>query len=106
MLAAHAMDNQQLFRVILPAADIEISQQFYAILLDQPGMRVSPGRHYFKCGSVTLAVYSPAADGDDRTPYANFDHIYLAVADLDEHFLRAKSLACLRNASGDGGLPM
>jgi catechol 2,3-dioxygenase-like lactoylglutathione lyase family enzyme len=91
------MDDQQLFRVIMPAADIEPSQRFYARLLDQPGMRISPGRHYFRCGSVTLAVYSPAADGDDRTPYANFDHIYLAVADLDAHFLRAnRSAACGR----------
>lgn len=101
-----AMDDQQLFRVIMPAADIEPSQRFYASLLDQPGMRVSPGRHYFRCGSVTLAVYSPAADGDDRVPHANFDHIYLAVTDLEAHFLRAKSLDCLRNAIGDGGLPM
>lgn len=90
----------------MPAADIESSGRFYASLLDQPGMRVSPGRHYFRCGSVTLAVYSSPADGDDRIPHANFDHIYLAVADLDAHFLRAKLLACLRQATGDGGLPM
>jgi hypothetical protein len=51
-------------------------------------------------------VYSPAADGDDRIPFANFDHIYLAVTDLDAHFLRAKSLNCLSKAVGDGGLPM
>lgn len=100
------MDTCQLYRVIVPAGDIDRSAQFYATLLDQPGMRVSPGRHYFRCGSVTLAIYSPSADGDARDPYPNFDHLYLAVADLEPYFSRAELLNCLRSATGDGGLPM
>ncbi len=41
------MASARLFRVILPVADIEAAAAFYATLLDDAGMRVSPGRHYF-----------------------------------------------------------
>lgn len=100
------MNQIQLFRVIIPAADIDASQSFYVKLLDQPGMRVSGGRHYFRCGSVVLAVYSPADDGDRTTPRANFGHVYLAVNDLEAYFERAKALDCLDQTTGDGVLPM
>jgi catechol 2,3-dioxygenase-like lactoylglutathione lyase family enzyme len=100
------MTDIQLFRVIVPAADLAASQAFYAALLDQPGMRVSGGRHYFRCGSVVLAVYSPAGDGDPTTPRANFGHLYLAVDDLEPCFARAQALGCLDATTGDGALPM
>jgi catechol 2,3-dioxygenase-like lactoylglutathione lyase family enzyme len=100
------MDQAQLYRVIIPAADLDASQVFYARLLDQPGMRISGGRHYFRCGSVVLAVYSPAGDGDATTPHPNFGHVYFAVDDLEAHFARALALDCLDPATGDGGLPM
>lgn len=100
------MSDCQLFRVIIPAADIQASQAFYASLLDQPGMRISGGRHYFRCGSVVLAVYSPAGDGDPYAPRANFGHVYFAVDDLEGHFTRAQGLGCLVSKTGDGGLPM
>lgn len=90
----------------MPAGDIEASRRFYATLFDQPGMQVSGGRHYFRCGAVVLAVYSPAGDGDPTTPRANFGHVYFAVDDLEGHFERADSLGCLQHGSGDGGLPM
>lgn len=82
----------QLYRVIVPVADIERAQVFYAAVLEQPGVRVSPGRHYFDCGTI-LACYDPRADGDgiDATP--NPDHIYLAVDDLE---------ACYRRVSEAG----
>ena len=46
----------RLFRVILPVDDLERAAPFYAALLAQPGARVSPGRHYFPCGDVMLAL--------------------------------------------------
>ena len=96
----------RLFRVIIPVADLEPARHFYATLLDQAGVPVSPGRHYFTCGDVTLALYSPVADGDDRRPYPNFDHVYFAVEDLEEAFRRAEILGGLSAEVGDGRLPM
>jgi catechol 2,3-dioxygenase-like lactoylglutathione lyase family enzyme len=100
------MSNIELYRVIIPAADIDASEAFYATLLDQRAMAVSGGRRYFRCGSVVLAVYSPAGDGDTATPRANFGHVYFAVDDLDSYFARARALGCLDTSTGDGGLPM
>lgn len=96
----------RLYRVIMPVEDIDFAAQFYATLFDQPGTRVSPGRHYFACGGVTLALYSPTADGDQRTPRPNFDHVYFAVDDLDELHRRAEALGGLSMEIGDGQLPM
>lgn len=96
----------ELFRVIIPVDDLDRAQRFYSSLLDQPGLRVSPGRHYFRCGHVTLAVYSPAGDGDRTTPRPNFEHVYFAVDDLDAVYRRAESVGGLSTAVGDGGLAM
>jgi catechol 2,3-dioxygenase-like lactoylglutathione lyase family enzyme len=100
------MASARLFRVILPVDALEVAVRFYVALLDDPGMRVSPGRHYFRCGDVMLAVYNPAADGDARTPRPNFDHVYFAVDDLEAFFARAQRLGTLSKEIGDGGLPM
>jgi len=100
------MASARLFRVILPVADIEAAAAFYATLLDDAGMRVSPGRHYFACGEVMLALYEPRADGDDRTPRPNFDHVYFAVDDLPAVFARAGHVGGLSTHVGDGGLKM
>lgn len=95
-----------LFRVIIPVADIESASAFYAALLDQAGFRVSGGRHYFVCGEVTLAVYSPAGDRDNPTPRPNFGHVYFAVDDLEAFYRRAEELGGLSEEVGDGKLPM
>ena len=100
------MSESNLYRVIMPAGDLEVSRAFYATLLDQPGLPISGGRHYFRCGGVVLAVYSPAGDGDSDTPRANFGHVYFAVDDLDACFARAQALECLDPSTGDGRLPM
>jgi len=100
------MNDIQLYRVIMPAADIDASEAFYARLLDQSAMPVSPGRRYFRCGGVVLAVYSPLGDNDRGTPHANFGHVYFAVDDLEAYFARAEALGCLDPSTGDGRLPM
>ncbi len=100
------MSTVTLYRVILPVDDIESVSHFYATLLGQSGERVSPGRHYFSCGDVTLALYSPQSDGDSRVPHPNFDHVYFAVDDLDEFHRRATEVGGLSPVTGDGGLPM
>jgi predicted enzyme related to lactoylglutathione lyase len=100
------MSDLRLYRVIIPVADLDGAQRFYARLFDQQGFRVSPGRHYFECGDVTLALYNPAADGDSREPRPNFDHVYFAVDDLEAVYRRAEELGGLSPAMGDGNLPM
>ena len=84
----------KLFRVILPVSNIDQATHFYAALLDDPGKRVSPGRHYFDCGGTILACFDPRADGDDFDATPNPDHVYFSVNDLDATFDRAKSLPC------------
>jgi catechol 2,3-dioxygenase-like lactoylglutathione lyase family enzyme len=86
----------RLYRVILQVSDIELATRFYQSLLQQPGQRVSPGRHYFDCGGVILACFDPRADGDDFNARPNPDHVYLAIDDLESFFNRAKTLNCRR----------
>ena len=100
------MSTPRLYRVILPVGELESAVPFYSTLLDQPGMRVSPGRHYFRCGDVTLAIYSPRGDGDPREPRPNFDHVYFAVDDLEAVFQRAEQTGGLSVETGDGELGM
>lgn len=104
--AASEGHGPRLYRVIVPVQDIERATRFYAELLGIGGRRVSPGRHYFDCGDVILALYSPSADGDADTPRPLPDHLYFAVADLEAVFARAERLGGLSTQTGDGGLPM
>jgi len=85
------MAPPRLFRVILPVTSIEAAAIFYSAVLEQPGVRISPGRHYFGCGSAILACFDPRADGDAWDAKPNPDHLYFAVDDLD---------ACCRRVSG------
>ena len=82
------MASARLFRVILPVSSIEAAAVFYSAVLEQPGIRISPGRHYFGCGSTILACFDPRADGDGWDASPNPDHMYFAVDDLDEYYRR------------------
>jgi predicted enzyme related to lactoylglutathione lyase len=79
-----------LYRVILPVRDIEAGARFYAAILEEPGRRVSGGRHYFgdpAAAGAVLAVYSPADDGDSRRygdawrPHP-LQYVYFSTPDL------------------------
>jgi catechol 2,3-dioxygenase-like lactoylglutathione lyase family enzyme len=98
----------RLFRVIMPVGNIDEAARFYSALLDNPGFRISGGRHYFQCGPVILAAYDAAADGDTTagTVRSNPQHVYFAIADLQAVFARAQQLGGLVSDIGDGGLPM
>ena len=76
----------QLYRVILPVPDIEAARAFYQAILGIPGVRVSPGRHYFDCEGTILACFDPRADGDGRDATPIPEPIYLAVSDLPAVF--------------------
>lgn len=80
----------KLFRVILPVSDLELAATFYSAVLGTPGVRVSPGRHYFDCGGVILAAFSPRQDGDDFDLRPNPEHLYFAVENLEATFEACK----------------
>jgi catechol 2,3-dioxygenase-like lactoylglutathione lyase family enzyme len=84
----------RLYRVILQVSDIAKAERFYSQVLGIPGICVSSGRHYFDCGGTILACYDLAADGDSGQAKPNPDHVYLAVADLEDCFGRASVAGC------------
>lgn len=85
------MTTIRLYRVIVPVRSIDDARRFYGAMLEQEGVRVSPGRHYFGCGGVILACFDPQADGDAWQATPNPDHIYFAVDDLEAMFRRAEA---------------
>ena len=91
----------RIFRIILPVPDIEKGQEFYEFLLDKKGTRVSPGRHYFDCNGVILAVFDPRADTDEWDAQPNPGHIYFAVSDLESLHRRALTAGCKKVPAGD-----
>jgi catechol 2,3-dioxygenase-like lactoylglutathione lyase family enzyme len=93
-------DHAKLFRVILPVMDVDAAAKFYAAVLGTPGFRVSPGRHYFDCGGVILACFSPRQDGDDFDLRPNPDHFYFAVDNLEATYEACKK-AGARLAPGE-----
>lgn len=84
----------RLFRVVVPVRDLTRGVSFYADLLGNSGKQVSPGRHYFDCGGVTLCIYAPRADGDEFDLVPNPTPLYLATSDLEAMYERAKSSGC------------
>ena len=82
------MASIRLFRVIIPVSNIEDAAAYYSAVLEEPGRRISPGRHYFGCGGTILACFDPRADGDPWEARPNPDHVYFAVNDLDRCFGR------------------
>lgn len=103
MLRLPEMANAHLFRVILPVEDIERGATFYETVLDDPGERVSPNRHYFDCGGTILALVQPAGtEGAFTRP--NPDHIYIAVPNLERTLERCR-LAGVEHFDAEGQAP-
>ena len=76
-----------LYRAIQPVTDIDAAARFYSVVLGEAGERVSPGRHYFRCGGTVLACYDPAADGDaleDGWRHHSNQYLYFAVSNLED----------------------
>src|SRR5689334_14045525 len=75
-----------LYRVILPVTDIDAAAQFYGAILQEPGERVSGGRHYFPGdGGAILACYDATADGDapgEGWRMHSHQYLYFSVPDL------------------------
>ena len=90
----------KLFRVLVPVPNIDRAAEFYEAVLDLPGTRVSPGRHYFDCDGTILACYDPFADGDEANARPLTDPLSLSVEDLDDVLERAREAGAVF-ASGD-----
>lgn len=86
----------KVYRVVIPVSRIEQGAQFYARVLQQAGLRVSPGRHYFDCEGTILSILDPEADGESYRAEPNPEHLYLAVDDLDEVWKRVRASGCGR----------
>ncbi|MGH7943255.1 MAG: VOC family protein [Limisphaerales bacterium] len=81
------MHTPILYRIILPVKNIERAVSFYGAVLGIPGHRISPGRHYFRCGGTILACYDPVADGDGQQEdwhFHPFQYLYFSVGNLEE----------------------
>ncbi len=72
----------KLYRVIVPVSDIDQAQTFYAAILEDPGERVSPERHYFDCEGTILACFDPTKFDEKPEAVPNPEHLYFAVEDL------------------------
>jgi len=80
-----------LYRAIQPVTDIEAAAVFYSAVIGEAGERVSPGRHYFRCGATVLACYDPQADGDgleDGWQHHSNQYLYFAVSNLQDTLQR------------------
>ena len=78
----------RIFRIAIPASDIERSREFYETVLSMAADDTVPSRLYFHCGDVILAVidWEVEAQGPLRpTP----DDMYFATGDLDSVYERA-----------------
>jgi glyoxalase/bleomycin resistance protein/dioxygenase superfamily protein len=81
--------DAKVFRIIVEVGGADAALDFYSKLLDAKGRRVGGGRVYFECGSTILALL------EKRRPSPLPEHIYFAVATLDEVHARATELRCL-----------
>lgn len=95
----------KLFRVIVPVADIARAADFYAAVLGDPGMRVSPGRHYFDCDGTILACFDPGADGDGYPATPLSEWLYLAVDDIEATYRACQGAGAVFDAGEVHGAP-
>ncbi len=97
----------RVFRVLLPARDLEASRRFYESLLGTRGRVVAPGRVYFDCGPVIVGLldYGPRGRRPSATPV---EALYFATGELEAVHRRARRLRALAPGylHGDRSSPM
>lgn len=84
----------RLYRILIPAKNLNRSRRFYESLLSTRGRSVAGGRIYFDCGPVILGVldYSGVSASKISTPR---ESLYFATNELEGVFCRARTLGCL-----------
>jgi catechol 2,3-dioxygenase-like lactoylglutathione lyase family enzyme len=78
----------RIFRIAIPASDIERSRDFYEAVLSMAADDTVPSRLYFHCGDVILAVIDWGVEGQgplQPTP----DDMYFSTGELDSVHERA-----------------
>ena len=86
--------SPRIFRILVPARDLEQSRQFYESLLLARGRFVGGGRVYFDCGPVLLGILDYSASPGSRLPTSS-EALYFATDDLEGVHRRARGLGCL-----------
>lgn len=102
-----ARRGPRVFRVLVGAADLELSRRFYETLLGVRARRVADDRVYLDGGSVILAVINQPSDlGRSRDPPS--EPICFATDDLEAVHRRARRMGCLSSGllHGDVSSPM
>jgi catechol 2,3-dioxygenase-like lactoylglutathione lyase family enzyme len=97
----------KVYRVLLPARDLNRSRGFYETLLALRGREVAPGRVYFDCGPVILGILDYSSpEGPEFSPPN--EALYFATNDLEGVQGRARKLGCLSpgNLHGDPSSPL
>ena len=75
------MAKPRVHRVAVPVSDIDAAEKFYSALLDNPGKRILPDRHYYDLGDMILAFYQPPESG--TWSFDQNQYFYLSTPDLD-----------------------
>jgi catechol 2,3-dioxygenase-like lactoylglutathione lyase family enzyme len=91
-MASHT--GPALFRLLLPAKDLDASVRFYETLLGTPGRRVAGGRVYFDCGPVILGILDYSETDAKELP-SPAEALYFATGELERLHRRARQLGCL-----------
>jgi predicted enzyme related to lactoylglutathione lyase len=76
----------RLFRIAIPASQIERSRAFYEQILAVAADDTVPSRLYFHCGGVIVALIDRSGQAGFRP---NPDNIYFATADVEAAYDRA-----------------
>ena len=77
----------RVFRIAIPASQIDASRAFYEQLLGIEVDDTVPSRLYFHCGDVIVAVIDWTLEHGELQPTP--DNIYLATDELDAVYERA-----------------
>ena len=78
----------RVFRVAVPASQIDVSRAFYEHLLGVDADDTVPSRLYFHLGDVILAVIDWAVE-DRGTVHPTLENLYLATDELGAVYERA-----------------
>jgi hypothetical protein len=82
------------FRILLPAKDLEASRRFYESLLATSGRSVAGGRLYFDCGPVILGILDRSEVPSEKWSVPT-EAVYFGTGDLLAVHARARELGCL-----------
>jgi len=84
----------RVFRIAIPASQIDVSRVFYERVLGLDVDDTVPSRLYFHCGTVIVALIDWTVEGGANLPPTP-DNLYFATTELDEVHKRAVAAGAL-----------